>query len=406
MAEIAITCEGLWKSYRIHNQRAHTLREKLLKGQSRFEQFWALRGIDLEIRAGSTTGIIGQNGCGKSTLLKTMAGVHTPNKGRVAVTGSVSPLLELGTGFHPDLTGRENLYMGGSVLGQRRRDIDARFDDIVSFADIGDFIDSPIKNYSSGMYARLAFALAINVDADIILIDEVLAVGDEAFQLRCYDRIGKLRAEGRTIVIVTHALDAVRTLCQQAAWMDDGVVRKAGEANDVIAGYLTDVHGAVSAATDDGDHEGARFGSGEAVITSVAFLGGDGEAAGAFRTGTPMTVRIEYSVEERVDDLSCAIAVYRTENLAYVFGQSTKAAGVDLAPTGAGTVELTIPELPLLQGSYVVTLALHHRAMRKIYDYHERRYSFMVVLDPAMPVEAGTVHVASEWKASPPPVAA
>ncbi|HEX8769215.1 MAG TPA: ABC transporter ATP-binding protein [Acidimicrobiales bacterium] len=404
MRDVVIACEGIWKSYRIYNQRSHTLKEKLVRGHwSRFEEFWALRGIDLEVYTGTTTGIIGANGSGKSTLLKTMARIHTPNRGRVSVEGTVSPLLELGTGFHPELTGRENLYLGGSVLGQSRRDIDNRLDDIVDFADIGAFIDSPVKNYSSGMYARLAFALAINVDADILLVDEVLAVGDESFQMRCWERIANLRAEGRTIVLVSHGLEAIRSLCQNAAWIDKGVIREAGQSHDVIAAYLNHVHGGASAAETSAGG-GQRFGTGEATVTEVTFLDGEATATTAFRTGQTMTINVRYRVQERLDDLSCAIAVHRAETLAYVFGQSTKAAGVTLAATGEAVVELTITDLPLLQGNYVVTVALHHRSTKAIYDFHERRYSFMVFTNPDLPEEAGTVHVASEWNALPAPV--
>ncbi|MFN2607046.1 MAG: ABC transporter ATP-binding protein [Acidimicrobiales bacterium] len=401
MGDVVITCEGVWKSYRIYNQRSHTLKEKVVRGHwSRYEEFWALRGVDIEVQAGTTTGIIGANGSGKSTLLKTMARIHTPNRGRVSVDGSVSPLLELGTGFHPELTGRENLYLGGSVLGQSRRDITRRMTDIVDFADIGAFIDSPVKNYSSGMYARLAFALAINVDADILLVDEVLAVGDEGFQMRCYERIAALRAEGRTIVLVSHGLEAIRSLCEEAAWIDKGVVREAGRSHDVIAAYLAHVHGS-AANGDSSSGGGQRFGTGEASVTDVTFIGPDGTATAVFRTGEPLTMRVRYEVQEELDELSCAVAVYRAETMAYVFGQSTKAVGVPLPGSGHGVVELTVPDLPLLQGNYVVTLALHHRTTKAIYDFHDRRYSFIVFRNADFPEEAGVVHVDSEWRASP-----
>ncbi len=242
MGDIAISCDGVWKSYRIYHQRAHTLKEKVLSRAHRYEDFWALKGIDLEVEAGTTIGIIGANGSGKSTLLKTLAKILTPNKGSLTVRGTISPLLELGTGFHPELTGKENVFLAGSLLGQPKKEIEKRYDGIVDFAGIETFMDIPVKNYSSGMYARLAFAVAISVDPEILIVDEVLSVGDEGFQMKCWERISELRAEGRTIVLVSHSLPTVRTLCSKAVWLEKGTVREVGKAADVVADYLAEVH--------------------------------------------------------------------------------------------------------------------------------------------------------------------
>jgi ABC-type polysaccharide/polyol phosphate transport system ATPase subunit len=385
----------VWKSYRIYHQRSHTLKEKVLSRRNMYEDFWALRGIDLEVPEAATFGIIGANGSGKSTLLKTMAGILTPNRGTVTVHGSVSPLLELGTGFHPELTGRENVFLAGSLLGRTRADVAREYDAIVDFAGIEAFMDSPVKNYSSGMYARLAFAVAISVDPEILIVDEVLSVGDEAFQLKCYERVAKLRAEGRTVVIVTHGLETIRSLCSEAAWVDEGVVRTSGSALDVVTTYLKDVHGD-SRYDHDWSHTGNRFGSGEAEILDVAFLDGDGFPAPVYRTGQTMMVRIAYRSLEPLGDVSCGIAVYRTDNGSYLFGQNSLEAGIDLGEKASGTITFTVPRLPLLQGSYSVTVALHKMG-KKIYDFHDRRYSFLVVQDPTLPEEAGMVHVESHW---------
>lgn len=393
---IAIACEALWKSYRIYHRRSNTLKEKVLSRRNLYEDFWALRGVDLEVPEAATFGIIGANGSGKSTLLKTMARILTPNKGQVVVNGTISPLLELGTGFHPELTGKENVYLASSLLGQARRDVDGRYDDIVDFAGIEPFMDSPVKNYSSGMYARLAFAVAISVEPEILIVDEVLSVGDEAFQLKCYERMAKLRAEGRTVVMVTHGLETIRSLCSEAAWIDDGTVRSCGKAHDVVATYLKDVHGD-NRYDHDWSHTGNRFGSGQAEISDLTFLDGDGFPAPLYRTGDAMTIRLNYRAHEPLDDVSCGIAVYRADNGAYLFGHNSREAGVRLSLEGSGTIAFTVPELPLLQGSYSVTVALHEIG-KKIYDYHDRRYSFLVVHNSDLLEEAGMIHVASEWK--------
>ena len=398
MSDLAIRCEGVWKSYRVYHQRSHTLKEKVLSRRTRYQEFWALKDIDLEVPAGSTLGIIGPNGSGKSTLLKTMARILTPNRGSVTVRGRMSSLLELGTGFHPELTGRENLFLGGSLLGHSRRDVERLFDDIVDFAGIGRFIDMPVKNYSSGMYARLAFALAISVDPEVLLLDEVLAVGDESFQRRCFERISQFGAEGRTVVFVSHSLAAVQMLCSRGAWIQDGGIREVGDAGKVIASYVGKVD-------DDRAHEpprpsgGRRSGSGEAACTEVVLLDGNAKPTTTFQTHQPFVVRISYRTDEVEDELLCAVAVHRTENLAYVFGQNSCDAGAHLVHVGTGVVEMRIDRLPLLKGSYVMSVALQDRRLTKTYDFHDREYPFVVVQNPLLPADAGFVHVPSEWNA-------
>jgi len=404
---VAIACHGVWKSYRIYHQRSHTLKEKVLSRRNVFEEFWALRGIDLAVHEGATMGIIGANGSGKSTLLKTMARILTPNKGSIMVNGSVSPLLELGTGFHPELTGRENVFLACSVLGQRRRDVEQRYEQISAFAEIESFMDIPVKNYSSGMYARLAFAVAISVEPEILIIDEVLSVGDEGFQIRCYKRLAELRAQGRTIVLVSHSLPTITTMCSEAVWIDHGEIREAGTAEDVVASYTAAVNQKAAENVQHAEERptGLRFGTGQAEITEVTFVDGDGHEVSTFRTGDPLTMRLRYRANVVDDELVCGVAVLRAENLAYLFGQNTISSGVPL-PRTEGVVEFTLPSLPLLRGEYVVNVVLHDHSGRHIYDCHDRSYWFSVVENPAMPVEGGMIHVTGEWKAwaSPVPV--
>ncbi|MDQ3897347.1 MAG: ABC transporter ATP-binding protein [Actinomycetota bacterium] len=403
MADLAIDCHDVWKSYRIYHQRAHTLKERVLARRNRFDEFWALTGVDLEFPTGSTTGIIGANGSGKSTLLKTMARILTPNRGTVRVSGTISSLLELGIGFHPELTGHENVYLSGSLMGRTKRDMDALYDEIVEFAGIEAFMDSPVKNYSTGMYARLAFALAVSVEPEILLVDEVLAVGDESFAGRCFERMADFRRQGRTIVLVTHALETVRSLCAQAAWLDKGVVKEVGPSHDVVASYLGHVHRDISEQEPDepiavspGDH----FGTSEVLLTEMGFYDADGNSVGSFRTDETFVIRIGYRVEKPVKNLSCTFAVYRSDTLAYVFAQNSKAAGLYLDPSGEGTMEVVIPRLPLLRGTYLVSVALHDYDVRRFYDWHERRFSFIVFDNKTSSVEGGTLHVESAWRST------
>jgi len=391
----AIACNGLWKSYRLYHHRSHSLKERLVSRRSVYDEFWALRDVTLEVPEGSTFGILGPNGSGKSTLLKTLARILTPDRGEVEVNGTVASLLELGTGFHQDLTGRENVYLGGALMGRSNRDMDLLFDEIVDFAGIEPFIDVPVKNFSTGMYARLAFALAVTVEPDILLVDEVLSVGDTSFQMRCFERITSFRSQGRTIVIVSHSLDVVRSLCSGAVWLDGGEVRTAGPSEDVVSAYLGVVHGEVA---DDleASASGNRFGSGEAEITGVRIVDDRGGSASSFRTGETMTVHIEYRSGERLDSIVCGIAVFRADTMLYVFGQNSRQAGLDIATPGQGTLVYTVPDLPLLPGVYLISVALHSDS--RTYDCHDRRYPFVVSQNPAFAVEHGSVSVPSRWR--------
>jgi len=405
MPEVAISCADVWKSYRMYHQRAHTLKEKVLSGGSRYDHFWALRGVDLEVPSGSTMGIVGANGSGKSTLLKVMARILEPNQGSIEVRGTVSPLLELGTGFHPELTGRENVFLAGSLLGQSRRDVEGRYDEIVEFAGIAAFMDVPVKNYSSGMYARLAFSVAISVDPEILIVDEVLSVGDASFQLRCHERIGELRAEGRTIVMVSHSIDTIRALCTRACWVDEGTVREEGVPRDVIASYQDQIR---TDAAEDGHRRpaagtaaGVGPGPTAAEITHVSFRADDGAPAVTFHTGDAFVVRLHYRCDPGVGDLVCGVAVHRAGDLAHVFGQNTGQAEIPLPPAGDGIVEFRVDRLPLLAGLYLLTVALHDSTGLRVYDWREQEYSFLVSENLALPAGDGMVHVDGHWKLAP-----
>lgn len=236
--EVAIEVKDVWKKFRLYHDKAYSLKERVLFwGRSRAEDFWALKGINLSVPKGSTVGLIGRNGSGKSTLLKIISRILYPTRGEVKVNGRISTLLELGAGFHPDFTGRENIFLNASILGLSRKEIKERLNDIISFAELGDFIDNPVRNYSSGMYMRLGFAVAVHVDPEILLIDEVLAVGDLAFQEKCLARIKELQKNGTTIIFVTHSPQQVKELCDLAVWLDKGEIKMQGPAREVASAY-------------------------------------------------------------------------------------------------------------------------------------------------------------------------
>lgn len=243
MNEVAIRVDDVSKKFRLYIERNQSLKSAIMRGRtSVYEDFWALQNVNVEVLKGQTIGLVGDNGSGKSTLLKCMAKILYPESGSITMRGRLAALLEVGSGFHPELSGRDNVYLNGSILGMSRREIDEKFDDIVDFSGVREFIDQPVKNYSSGMYVRLGFSVAIHVDPDILLVDEVLAVGDETFQAKCAEKFVDLRAAGKTIVIVSHALGTLAEMCDQLVWLKHGEVQLIGDPEQVIAAYRGDDH--------------------------------------------------------------------------------------------------------------------------------------------------------------------
>jgi len=400
------------------------------------EEFWALRDVNFSIYAGEAVGIIGENGSGKSTTLKLISRILEPTTGGVSVRGKVSALLELGTGFHPELTGRENVFLNGSLLGLSRKEMASRYDAIVDFSEIGEFIDTPIKHYSSGMVMRLGFAVAINVDPDILLTDEVLAVGDEAFQRKCLDYIAKLRSRGVTIVFVSHALEAVRTLCSRAIWLDHGRMIADGPAGQVVDQYLTyenekhaerlkagqesrppntstasrpqpmtsplpdeDEDDVLPAGGDDSSNVSrtAPLEAPDVKITGVTFLDGTGEPSQVFYTDQPLTIRLHFNAKARVEDPVFGLALY-TENGTHINGPNTRFSGLDIpAIDGTGYADYHIERLPLMSGRYFVTVAVTGREFTNILDHQHRASSFVVQPTPQVAERAGLVLIPAEW---------
>ena len=243
MADIAIDVDNLSKRFRLYSEKRNSIKERVVRRSgSRYSDFWAVRDVSFQVERGTTFGLIGHNGSGKSTLLKMLAGIYRPTSGSIEAHGRISALLELGAGFHTELSGRENVYLNGAILGLSRKQIDDSMDEIVNFAGIGDFIDSPVKVYSSGMYVRLGFSIAVTTRPEILVVDEIIAVGDEEFQRKCFDYLYELRRQGTTIVIVSHSLSVVADLCDQGVWLDHGRMIASGDVRDVVDQYLQDVN--------------------------------------------------------------------------------------------------------------------------------------------------------------------
>lgn len=243
MTDVAVQIDQVSKKFRLYKERNQSLKSAIMRGRtSVHEDFWALKDISFDINSGETFGLVGDNGSGKSTLLKCMAQILYPDKGSIAMKGRVAALLEVGSGFHPELSGRENIFLNGSILGMAKQEIVAKFDSIVDFSGVSEFIDQPVKNYSSGMYVRLGFSVAIHVDPDILLVDEVLAVGDETFQQKCADKFVEFRRDGKTVIIVSHALGTMMTMCDRLAWLNHGELQQVGEPESVVAAYRSIAH--------------------------------------------------------------------------------------------------------------------------------------------------------------------
>ncbi|MCP1501667.1 MULTISPECIES: ABC transporter ATP-binding protein [Curtobacterium] len=238
MNDAAVTVENVSKRFRMYHERNDSLKSMVMRGKkSVHEDFWALKDVSFEVPQGTTFGLIGKNGSGKSTLLKCLAKILWPEQGSITARGKQASLLEVGSGFHPELSGRENVFLNGSILGMSRKEVTRKFDEIVSFSGVGHFIDQPVKNYSSGMYVRLGFSVAVAVTPDVLVVDEVLAVGDATFQKRCRTKFKEMKAEGRTVILVSHSMATVKDMCDEVAWLNEGELQKIGKTEDVVAAY-------------------------------------------------------------------------------------------------------------------------------------------------------------------------
>jgi ABC-2 type transport system ATP-binding protein len=380
----AIEIRNISKQFRLYHEHYSTLKERFIHfGRTPFEEFWALKNIDFSVEVGTTVGILGHNGSGKSTLLKCVAGILQPTAGEILTRGRVAALLELGAGFNHELTGRENVYMNASILGLSKKETERIFDDIVAFAELEKFIDMQVRHYSSGMYVRLGFAVAVNVEPDILLVDEVLSVGDEAFQRKCIERVKKFQREGRTILFVTHAPDLVRQICDRAVVLDHGnlvIDAPPGEAvrtfrESLAAGeVLADEPALVDAA-------GGRPAATQRVQITDVKIEHPGTLVGRtyLLPDEAMTVRVAYHAAKRTEDVLFGIAIY-DENGNHLYGSNTRQIGVEVPPAdGDGEMTFEFDRMPLLDGTYLVTLAIQSTDEGTVYDWREQQDKFEVM---------------------------
>jgi ABC-type polysaccharide/polyol phosphate transport system ATPase subunit len=428
----AIDVINVSKVYRRYAQKKQfaTLKSAILNGSilgdlKPDETFQALRHVSFQVPKGCTYGVIGSNGSGKSTLLKCVAGITRPTEGDVKVDGRISALIELGAGFHPEISGRENIFINGIMLGLTKKEIQRKFDEIVDFADMKDFIDAPVKTYSSGMYMRLGFAVAVHVDPEVLLVDEVLAVGDQSFTHKCLDKFAEFRRRNKSILLVTHSLDLVEKFCDVAHWLNKGVTKGEGDPKRVVAAYVIDVEDVeenslakaeavrvaasakeVADAKDDSGEPGGRdfspaetgegpateeaqgprdgfkseegrWGTREVEITNVSLSGPDGAAGHVFQSGDSIQVRMEVTSKEPITDFVFGLGLFNADNVC-VYGTNTNLE--EFQPTeidGDGIVTFTIDKLDLVEGTYRLDLAAH-KTDGYPYDYHRLMYTFRV----------------------------
>jgi lipopolysaccharide transport system ATP-binding protein len=426
MAPPAIEATNVTKIYRrfAHRRQFATLKSALLRGTvlrdlRPDETFPAVRGVSFKVPKGSTYGIIGRNGSGKSTMLKMVAGITKPTEGTVTVDGRISALIELGAGFHPEISGRENVFINGIMLGLTKKEVTHRFDEIVEFAELKDFIDAPVKTYSSGMYMRLGFAVAINVDPDVLLIDEVLAVGDESFTHKCLDKFAEFRRRNKTILLVTHSLNLVEKFCDDVLWLDSGRIRGEGDPRRVVSAYITDVaktEEQTLAASDARARERAsaapppsvghssslsgasvgqasspsgqpppdmfkstegRWGSREVEIAEVRLLDADLAPKQVFWSGDPAVLELVVRAHEPVDEVVFGVGIFNTDGVC-CYGTNTDIEELELAEfSGEQRLKFRIESLDMVEGTYKLDVAAH-RVDGYPYDYHRLLYSFRV----------------------------
>ena len=399
-AEPIVRFENVSKRFTFTKEKPQSILETVISFFSRPKKasdhnLWALQNVSFAVLPGQGIGFIGRNGSGKSTLLKLITRILRPNEGRIVVYGRVGALLELGAGFHQDLTGRENIFLNAAVVGLSEVETKAHFDDIVAFSELEEFIDMPVKHYSSGMYMRLGFSVAIHIRPDILIIDEILAVGDQAFQAKCIDAILDLKRKGTTIIIVSHNMDMMQKLCSHLVWLEKGQVRAVGTTDQIAAQYIEysyEREGTQLKATDFD-----RLGDYAVEITAVRFLDAAGDESQTFQTGDAMTIEMTYFAHTPIPNPEFGLAIYRQDGV-HVNGPNTRLAGLDMGIVeGKGVVCYEIKQLPLLPARYVVTTAVHDSRFPHCYDLHKEAYTFRIVPGGTNEVW-GIVEMPAVWK--------
>lgn len=384
--ENAIEVKNLKKNFKVYYDKGTQLKERMLFWKrNRYENRVVLNGISFEVKKGEAVGLIGQNGCGKSTTLKLLSKIIYPNSGTVELSGRVSSLIELGAGFHPDMSGRENIYTNAAIFGLSKKEIEERIDSIIEFSELKSYIDNPVRTYSSGMYMRLAFSVAINVDADILLIDEILAVGDANFQAKCFDKLKEIKERGTTIIIVSHSLGQIEQICDKSIWIQDGLIKETGSPRDVHPRYqnymnelrkkMANEKAADEKIVNEAKKEEDRYGDGRVKITSVDMLNEQGKSAKAFTCGEKITIDISFQVNEPVEKAMLGFGIFRRDGM-HCYGCNTHIDNIgDLTFRKDGRMRICIDRMDLLEGAYLLDLAIQNEKEEPI-DFYRKVMRF------------------------------
>lgn len=414
--ETVIDVKNITKSFKVYLDKGAQLKERLLfRKRRRYEERKVLRGISFQVKKGEAIGLIGHNGCGKSTTLKLLTRIMYPDSGTITMKGRVSSLIELGAGFHPDMSGRENIYTNAAIFGLTKKEIDARLDEIVSFSELEDFIDNPVRTYSSGMYMRLAFSVAINVDADILLIDEILAVGDANFQTKCFNKLKEIKAQGTTIVIVSHSLGQIEQICDRSIWIHEGLIKAEGAPKEIDLEYLdfmgqklqeSNRKALAESSGDDSEQnesnsteeasteEKKRWGNGNARIKNISVYSSDGAKQHVFRTGEQIIFRIDYSVKEKVSDAVFGIGIFNRDGV-QCYGTNTRIDKLsEFELTQNGSAEIILREVNLLAGEYLIDIAIETGDGIPV-DYYREACKIEMISTAG---DVGIVRLAHNWK--------
>ena len=403
--EIAIDVNNITKSFKVFLDKGSQLKERLLfRKRSRYEERKVLRGISFSVKKGEAIGLIGHNGCGKSTTLKLLTRIMYPDSGSIKMQGRVSSLIELGAGFHPDMSGRENIYTNAAIFGLNKKEIDSRIQSIIDFSELKDFIDNPVRTYSSGMYMRLAFSVAINVDADILLIDEILAVGDANFQSKCFNKLREIKSHGTTIVIVSHSLGQIEQICDRSIWIHEGLIKAEGPPKEIDLEYLDYMSRKIqdrnkkseeAADTEEPaeNKDGKRWGSGEARIKRIRSFASDGTEQSVFRVGEDIRLTVDYTVKKPVQDAVIGFGIFDMNGV-QCYGTNTR---IDKLPemtlTKDGTAEITMKNVQLLSGEYMIDIAIEQGEGIPV-DYYRQAYKIQMLSAYG---DAGIARVDHTW---------
>lgn len=413
--ENAIEVSDVTKQFKIFIDRGKTIKERVLfSNRRKYEYRQVLRGISFEVKKGEAVGLIGHNGCGKSTTLKLLTRILYPDSGSVSIQGRVSSLIELGAGFHPDLSGRENIYINAAIFGLKREEIDRRLADIIAFSELEDFIDNPVRTYSSGMYMRLAFSVAINVDAEVLLIDEILAVGDANFQAKCFNKLKEIKAKGTTIVIVSHALGQIEQICERSIWIHEGLIRMDGSPREVHPVYLdymgqkrqeiAEKEAVRKGETVEGQpkeeaaggQDNKRWGNGHARIQKIQLSDQTGKDKTVFETGEDIWIRLEYRIKQKVENAVFGIGIFNSDGL-QCYGTNTRIDQLeefDLSEDGV--MELQLRHVMLMPGIYTLDLAIESDMGIPV-DYYREAVTIEFYSKVS---DVGLIRVDHDWKLS------